>query len=97
MALFDNKTRYDSTKSHLAPYACVDRRGRSVLALPMVEPRPFLAVGRFVRTEGQRLDHLAGGLVSDPNGFWRIAEMNDAVLPDALDEVEMLKIPAPNR
>ena len=50
-------------------------------------------LGEHLRKEGQRLDHLANFYLQDPNGFWRIAELNDAMLPDALAEVDIVKIP----
>jgi hypothetical protein len=95
MAVFDRLSRY--VKPKLDSYTATDRRGRSVQALPMREPRPEASVGEHVKKQGQRLDHLAGGYLSDPHGFWRIAEANGAVLPDALSEVERVKIPSPVR
>jgi len=95
MAVFDPKSRY--VKPPLAPYAVTDRRGRTVMALPMVEPPNETSVGQYLPKEGQRLDHLAAALVLDAYAYWRIAEVNGAVLPDALDEVERLKIPPVTR
>jgi hypothetical protein len=54
--------------------------------------RPEL--GEHLRKQGQRLDHLANYYLSDPNGFWRVAEINDAVLPDAVLTQDVIKIPA---
>jgi hypothetical protein len=95
MAVFDRKSRY--VKPALEPYPVVDRRGREVMALPMIEPPPEKPIGEFVKKQGQRLDHLANSLVADPNGYWRIAEVNGALVPDALEEVERVKIPALTR
>lgn len=92
MAVFDPKSRY--VKPALEPYPVVDKRGRQVMALPMIEPPREVSVGQYTRKQGQRLDHLASSFLRDPNGFWRIAEVNDAVLPDALSEEEKIKIPA---
>ena len=92
MAVFDKKSRY--VKPPLEPYSAVDRRGREVKALPMIEPPPEIAAAEFARKQGQRLDHLANSLLADPYGFWRIAEVNGAVLSDALAEEERLDIPA---
>jgi hypothetical protein len=91
MAVFDRKSRY--VKPALEPYTVIDRRGREVKALPMIEPPRQTAIGEFVRKQGQRLDHLANSLVADPYGYWRIAEINNALLPDALEEVERVLIP----
>ena len=91
MAVFDPKSRY--VKPPLQPYPVTDRRGRTVNALPMIEPPKQVSVGEFVKKQGQRLDHLANSMVADPNGYWRIAELNGALLPDALEEVERIEIP----
>jgi hypothetical protein len=45
------------------------------------------------RKQGQRLDHLAAFYIKDNCGFWRIAELNDAMLPDALSEADFIDIP----
>ena len=81
-------------KPPLEPYSAVDRRGREVKALPMIKPPIETPIGQYLRKQGQRLDHLAGSFLGDPHAFWRIAEVNGAVLPDSLAEVERLKIPA---
>lgn len=91
MAVFDRKSRY--VKPPLEVYSVKDRRGREVKALPMVEPPPEQSVGELVRKQGQRLDHIANSFLADPFGYWRIAEVNGALVPDALEEVERLKVP----
>lgn len=95
MAVFDPKSRY--VDPSLAPYAVTDRRGRSVMALPMTEPPVETSVGQYLPKQGQRLDHLAAALLLDPYGYWRIAELNGALLPDALDEEDRLMIPSVTR
>ena len=95
MAVFDSKSRY--VLPPLTPYSVVDVRGRVVQALPMPEAPVEAPIGDHVRRQGQRLDHLASSFLGDPHGFWRIAELNGAVLPDALAERERLAIPAPMR
>lgn len=95
MAVFDPKSRY--VKPPLERYSVIDRRGREVMALPMVEPPLEASVGQYVRKQGQRLDHLATSFLADPHGYWRIAELNGAVLPDALAEAPTIPIPAITR
>ncbi len=95
MAVFDPLSRYVTPP--LETYEVKDIRGRSVFALPTPEPPGETSVGRHVKKENQRIDHLAAAYLRDANGFWRIAEVNGAVLPDALLERELLEIPAPNR
>ena len=93
MAIFDRKSRYVTPK--LETFTAIDVRGRVVQALPMAEPLPEAVLGEFVPKRGQRLDHLASSFMGDANGYWRIAELNGAVLPDSLAEVERIKIPVP--
>jgi hypothetical protein len=95
MAVFDPKSRY--VKPPLESYSATDRRGRKVTALPMTEPPVEASVGQYVRKQGQRLDHLAASFLGDPHGYWRIAELNGAVLPDALAETARIPIPAITR
>jgi len=95
MAIFDRLSRY--VKPPLTTYPVVDARGREVNALPMIEPPVEVAAGRHVKQLQQRLDHLAAAYLKDENGFWRLAEVNGALLPDALAELELVEIPAPTR
>lgn len=90
MAVFDPKSRY---VLHATTYRVTDRRGRDVIALTAALPPPAARRGEHLRNEGQRLDHLAGFYLGDPNGFWRIAEHNGAVLPEALAETDVVRIP----
>lgn len=94
MANFDSKSRY---AKHAETYDAVDRRGRTVKALTPAEPPPDLLLGEHLRKQAQRLDHLANHYLADPNGFWRIAEMNDALLPDAVLRQDVIKIPSKTR
>jgi hypothetical protein len=95
MALFDRLSRY--VKPALIPYAVVDIRGREVNALPTPEPPQEVSIGLHVRKQGESLDQLANAFLADPHAYWRIAELNQVVLPDALAEFEVLAIPAPMR
>lgn len=90
MAVFDGKSRYVKNASI---YEVTDRRGRRVAALTAADKPVQTLLGEHLRREGQRLDHLANFYLRDPNGFWRIAELNEAMLPDALAEADTLKIP----
>jgi hypothetical protein len=95
MAIFDRLSRY--VEPPVAPYEAFDTRGRLVRALPVPEAPVEISAGVHVRREGQTLDHLASGYLSDPHAYWRIAELNDAIVPDALEERETIEIPAPVR
>jgi hypothetical protein len=95
MALFDRLSRY--VKPPLTPYAAVDVRGREVRALPVPEPPAEVSAGLHVRKQGEAIDQLAASYLGDPHAYWRIAELNKAIVPDALSELEVLEIPAPVR
>jgi hypothetical protein len=95
MALFDRLSRY--AKPPLTIYQVVDVRGRTVSALPVPEAPTEISAGIHVRKQGETLDQLASGFLADAHAYWRITELNGAVIPDALAEAETLKIPAPNR
>jgi hypothetical protein len=90
MAVFDKKSRYVKNAS---TYEATDRRRRKVLALTVADKPVQTLLGEHLLKEGQRLDHLANFYIEDPNGFWRISELNEAMLPDQLAEVEVVKIP----
>ena len=90
MALFDEKSRYVTNASI---YEATDRRGRNIAALTVAAKPAQTLLGEHLRKEGQRLDHLASFYLQDPNGFWRVCEINDAMLPDALAEADIVKIP----
>ena len=90
MATFDKKSRY---VLNATPYGTTDRRGRAVTALTPAARPVQVHLGDHRRKDGQRLDHLANFYLQDPFGFWRVAEHNDAVLPDALADVDLVRIP----
>jgi hypothetical protein len=95
MALFDPKSRY--AEPELVPYEAVDVRGRLLVALPIPEPPLETPMGKHAKKDGQTLDQIANAYLSDPNGYWRIAEVNDVLHPDALAEASLIAIPAPTR
>lgn len=90
MAVFDPKSRYVKNAS---TYEARDRRGRQVIALTVAGAPVQTLLGQHLLREGQRLDHLANFYLEDPYAFWRIAEQNNAMLPDALSEADVINIP----
>lgn len=90
MAIFDSKSRY---ALYSTLYEVNDRRGRRVMALTVPNIPTQTLLGEHRRKEGQRLDHLANFYLQDPNGFWRLVEIDGAMLPDALAETDILRIP----
>ena len=90
MAAFDPNSRYVKFAKIVEAR---DRKGRKVQALTPAEIPPQRLLGEHLRKDGQRLDHLAAHYLDDPNGTWRLADINDALLPDTLAEARIVKIP----
>ena len=91
--MFDPKSRY----AKLETYEVTDRRGRSVAVVPVPDPPVQNLAGYHIRKEGQRLDHLAFKYIQDAAGYWRIAELNDVMLAEALTEADEIAIPGRSR
>ena len=90
MSVFDPKSRY---VKHSQVTTATDRRGRKVSCLtPAVVP-PQTELGKHRLKQGQRLDHLASHYLNDPVGFWRIAELNQAMTAEAALDTALVKIP----
>lgn len=89
MTLFDPKSRYTG----IAMIHRTDARGRTVEAVPPA-PAPEQSLrGRHARRQGERPDHLAAFYLNDATGYWRLAEMNDAMTAEVLTELREVEIP----
>lgn len=87
--MFEKKSRYARQPAHEA----TDSRGRTVsIVLPPAKPQQTL-LGYHQRKQGQRLDHMANKYLQDFQGFWRIAEMNNAMYSEQLSEQAEIAIP----
>ena len=84
MAAFSPKSRY---VLHASTEKATDRKRREVVALTPAEVPVQVVLG----------EHLAHHYLKDATSFWRIAEANGALLPDALAEATRLIIPARGR
>jgi hypothetical protein len=90
MSVFNAKSRY---VKHAAVTTAVDRRGRTVSCVtPAIVPQQA-ELGRHRLRDGQRLDHLANHYLNNAEGFWRIAEINDAMTVEAALDTPLIKIP----
>lgn len=92
MSLYEDKSRY---VRHASIVEITDDQGRKVKRVGRAKRPPLTELGEHIRREGQRLDHLANYYLRDTNGYWKICELNDVLLPDQLAEVELIKIPTP--
>ena len=89
--MFDPRSRY----AKLTPVHVTDGRGRLVEATPPA-PQPNQTLrGLHLRKQHERSDHLAALYVSDAAGYWRLAEMNDAMTAEVLTELREIVIPNP--
>ncbi|HEX2854244.1 MAG TPA: hypothetical protein VHO24_13495 [Opitutaceae bacterium] len=87
--MFDEKSRYAAAETQAVP----DTRGRTVnVVVPPPAPAQTL-LGVHLLRQGERSDHLAAKYLNDPAGYWRLAEQNDAMLPDTLTEQREIEIP----
>jgi hypothetical protein len=87
--MFEKNSRYASLPTYQVP----DRRGRQVAVVPPAPALDQALAGYHVKKDGQRLDLLAGRYLDDATAFWRIAELADVMLPDALNVTEEIPIP----
>lgn len=87
--MFDDKSRYKNVKT----YQVQDSRGRIVTVVPITEFPNQTTLGFHLLKQGQRIDHLSAGYLKNAAGFWRICELNNVMLPDALAERLEIAIP----
>ena len=91
--MFDNKSRY----ANLETYTVTDCRGRTVAVVPVPDAPEEVSIGLHILRQGQRIDHLAYKYLDDQAGYWRICELNDVMLPEALTEAQEISIPGKRR
>jgi hypothetical protein len=87
--MFDPKSRYVKAET----YSVTDARGRQVKAIAPAPPPDQVQLGIHLLKQGERLDLLAAKYLNDPAGYWRIAEQNNVMLPEALTEAREIEIP----
>ena len=49
-------------------------------------PERFALLQEYTVSQGERLDQISASLQGDPEAFWRIADANAAMRPEALTE-----------
>jgi hypothetical protein len=50
------------------------------------DPSQFQVLQQHVVVQGERLDNIASQFLGDPTLFWRVADANNAMRPEALTE-----------
>ncbi len=88
--MFSDKSRYSSTET----YQVTDSRGRvvTVVGVPVAPTAPFMGYHRLLK--GQKMDHLAYKYLADATATWKIAEINDVMMQEALTEKSEIAIPS---
>ena len=87
--MLDKLSRYKSLQSSYT----TDKRGRTVIVTPSAPDPKEESMGTHLRKQGQRIDHLAYRYLNNGAGYWRICELNDVMLPEALTEARDIAIP----
>ena len=77
----------------MTQYEVVDHRGRTVKVVATPNAPQQSIKGYHLLQQGQHIDHLASLYLNDAAAFWRIAEANDSMLPEALTERSEIAIP----
>jgi len=90
MAKFTAKSRY---VKYSVAYRTEDVSGQEVLAVAPASIPKQTILGDHLLRDHERLDHLAGYYLDDPKAYWRIAKLNDAMIPDAAFAFHALNIP----
>ena len=94
--MFGPTSRYYSIEvaEHRTPGGRVVRYVRRRF-LPQPDELPLLV--EVTVTEGDRLDRIAARTLGDPEGFWRVADANDALDPLDLtaEPGRVLRVPVP--
>ncbi|MEA3262348.1 MAG: hypothetical protein U9R07_02565 [Pseudomonadota bacterium] len=94
MAQFDQKSRY---VLYAGTRFGTDRRGRTVVWVTPARVPDQVELGLHRRKAGHRLDRLAAHYLDDPMGGWRISAINDAINPDAIADLPLIRIPVKAR
>jgi hypothetical protein len=87
--LFFPGSRYQKTSTYTITRADGTSIAVAKLPLPLTEP----LIGFHRRQRSERLDLLAYHFLSDATTFWRLCDVNNSVVPDALGAADLVGIP----
>lgn len=85
----EQPSRYDGIERYVVP----GPDGVPVLVVSSPLREQPVRLGVHLRRDGERLDHLAAHYLGNPTEFWRICDVNDAMLPEALADARRVDIP----
>jgi hypothetical protein len=94
--MFPRTSRYFGIE--IAKYLTADQREIAYLRRRFLPPSAGAIIFAEHRVEqGDRLDNVTAKFLGDPEQFWRLCDVNDAMRPDELTEEigRWLKIPMP--
>jgi hypothetical protein len=74
-------------------YQAVTPEGATVTAIVLPRRSPPSLAGYHPRSVGDRLDLLAVRYLDDPTGFWRLCDVNNAMVAGALEARALIGIP----
>jgi hypothetical protein len=77
----------------LTPYTVTRPDSSQVQATRLPAPGVAAVLGYYRRTTGDRLDQIAARFLADATQFWHVCDANDAVVPDALAEHDLVGVP----
>jgi hypothetical protein len=86
-------SRYSSNDTYTVQ--CPNGASITVLQIPL--PGPAITQGYYRRIGLQRLDGIANAFLKDATTFWRLCDVNDSVVPDALGARSLVGIPLPGQ
>ncbi|MEK6300585.1 MAG: LysM domain-containing protein [Acidobacteriota bacterium] len=94
--MFPRTSRYYSVE--IVKYVTADQREIVYLRRRFLPPSAgAVIIAEHMVTEGDRLDNVTAKYLGDPEQFWQVCDVNDAMRPDELTEEigRRLKIPMP--
>ena len=95
--MFESNSRYFEIKD-----SSIQKYGREIVYKKrrfLPQPEQMIIIQEVAVTAGDRLDHITGRTLGDPEQFWRICDGNNELHPYDLtgDPGKVIRIPAPWR
>jgi hypothetical protein len=82
-----------SRYARMASYTVTGANGVPVTVTRLPLPGPAAVLGYVRRMNGQPLGLIANTFLADVTAFWRLCDANNAVVPDALANRDLIGIP----